>query len=202
MSISSITFCAGLALIIIAIIGGGIEVKEIKIPSLGLIPRILSFAGGIALLALGVLDPQALRNSTLLSGDSKKQTATEGRADSLLPQGGGLKVIAYSGLGIVTNPENAKYKVRIFYRSGRREDAARVVGAMLQAGYGSDAVESDLNEVIAIDRGPNAALIKTSDTARSIADELARITRLAIPLWRVSVAPEEIRSVDAEVIMF
>lgn len=56
-SIVSITFLVGLALIVIAILGGGIEVKEIKIPALGLFPRVLSFSTGIAILALCIFWP-------------------------------------------------------------------------------------------------------------------------------------------------
>lgn len=56
-SIVSITFLVGLALIVIAILGGGIEVKEIKIPALGIFPRVLSFVTGIAILALCVFWP-------------------------------------------------------------------------------------------------------------------------------------------------
>ena len=51
-SIVSITFLVGLALIVIGLLGGGIEVKEIKIPALGIFPRVVSFGTGIAILAL------------------------------------------------------------------------------------------------------------------------------------------------------
>jgi hypothetical protein len=57
VSIASVTFLAGLALIIIALLGGGIEVREIKIPALGIPARILSFATGAVLLALCVFSP-------------------------------------------------------------------------------------------------------------------------------------------------
>lgn len=56
-SIGSITFLVGLALVVIAILGGGIEVKEIKIPALGPFPRVLSFLTGVAILALCIFWP-------------------------------------------------------------------------------------------------------------------------------------------------
>jgi len=34
MSILTLTFLVGLALIVVAIVGGGIEIKEVKIPTL------------------------------------------------------------------------------------------------------------------------------------------------------------------------
>jgi hypothetical protein len=64
-SIVSITFLVGLALIVIAILGGGIEVKEIKIPALGIFPRVLSFVTGIAILALCVFGPLYFRALSL-----------------------------------------------------------------------------------------------------------------------------------------
>jgi hypothetical protein len=57
VSIASVTFLAGLALIVIALLGGGIEVREIKIPALGIPARMLSFATGAVLLALCVFSP-------------------------------------------------------------------------------------------------------------------------------------------------
>jgi len=43
ISIVSIIIFVGLALIVIALLGGGIEVREIKIPALQIVPRVLSF---------------------------------------------------------------------------------------------------------------------------------------------------------------
>lgn len=60
MSILNITFLVGLALLVVAILGGGIEVKEIKIPTLPIVPRTLSFILGCVLLAVCVLSPQIL----------------------------------------------------------------------------------------------------------------------------------------------
>jgi hypothetical protein len=194
-TISSITFYVGLGLIIVAIIGGGIEVKEIKIPSLGLVPRILSFVPGCGLLALYLLDPEIFPRAD----NHGPEPPPSGPERS-------FKVIPYSGTGIALNSENGKYQVLVFYRQGRVEDAGRIVGAMRMAGYRCDAAESDLNEVIATDRRPNTTLIKTTSDARPIAEELARVTRLAIPInaAQVSVAPEDnpSHSRDGQVILF
>jgi len=58
MSIMTLTFLVGLALIVVAIVGGGIEIKEVKIPPLPIVPRTLSFVVGCILLAVCVLYPQ------------------------------------------------------------------------------------------------------------------------------------------------
>jgi hypothetical protein len=60
LTVVSATFFVGLALIVIAIFGGGVEVKEIKIPSLGRFNRFLCFALGSALLGLCILKPELL----------------------------------------------------------------------------------------------------------------------------------------------
>lgn len=68
MSVASVTFLIGLALIIVGIFGGGIEVKEIKIPTLPAVSRALSFVVGIVLMAICVLFPQVLPSSSANPG--------------------------------------------------------------------------------------------------------------------------------------
>jgi hypothetical protein len=59
-SVPSITFLVGLALIVIALLGGGFEVKEIKLPVLGIFPRLLSFVIGTVLVALALFSPEII----------------------------------------------------------------------------------------------------------------------------------------------
>jgi peptidoglycan hydrolase-like protein with peptidoglycan-binding domain len=56
-SIASITLVAGLALVVVGLLGGGIEVKEIKVPMLPMIPRAASFVFGCVLVGLVLFDP-------------------------------------------------------------------------------------------------------------------------------------------------
>jgi hypothetical protein len=51
MSLQTLAFLLGCGLIVIAIVGGGIEAKEVKVPKLSPIPRILSAFFGIGLVA-------------------------------------------------------------------------------------------------------------------------------------------------------
>jgi hypothetical protein len=64
MSILYLTFVVGLALIIVAIVGGGLEIKEVRIPTLPIVPRAMSFLLGCALLAICTLDPGILPGGT------------------------------------------------------------------------------------------------------------------------------------------
>jgi Putative peptidoglycan binding domain len=57
-SLLTITFVVGLALVVIAVLGGGIEVKELKVPQLGLVPRIATFLLGCGLIVLCMINPQ------------------------------------------------------------------------------------------------------------------------------------------------
>jgi peptidoglycan hydrolase-like protein with peptidoglycan-binding domain len=57
MTILAMTFLVGLALIIVAIFGGGLEIKEVKIPTLPTVPRALSFVAGTVLIVLCLFFP-------------------------------------------------------------------------------------------------------------------------------------------------
>jgi len=57
ITIASLTFLAGLALIIVGIFGGGIEVKEVKIPTLPTVPRITSIVVGCLLVGVYFWNP-------------------------------------------------------------------------------------------------------------------------------------------------
>lgn len=52
MGATEVVFFLGCALVIIGILGGGMEVKEIKIPPLSTLPRLLSGVFGVILLTL------------------------------------------------------------------------------------------------------------------------------------------------------
>jgi hypothetical protein len=58
-SLLTITFLVGLGLIVVSVLGGGIEieVKELKIPTLGIIPRIGTFVLGSSLVILCIVGP-------------------------------------------------------------------------------------------------------------------------------------------------
>jgi hypothetical protein len=56
---ASITLLAGLLLIAIGLVGGGIEIKEVKIPPLPMVPRAASFVVGCLLIGLVFLNPSA-----------------------------------------------------------------------------------------------------------------------------------------------
>ena len=59
-SMQAITFLVGLALIVVGIFGGGIEVKEIKIPTLPTVSRVLSSVAGLVLIVVCLAFPQLL----------------------------------------------------------------------------------------------------------------------------------------------
>jgi Putative peptidoglycan binding domain len=57
LTINSITLLAGLVLIVVGLLGGGIEAKEIKIPQLPAVPRTACFFVGCILVGLVLFDP-------------------------------------------------------------------------------------------------------------------------------------------------
>lgn len=62
MAVISITFLIGIGLIVLAILGGGIEFKDTKIPKLPVVPRIMSSVAGCALLIMCDFFPQVFPN--------------------------------------------------------------------------------------------------------------------------------------------
>jgi hypothetical protein len=70
MSVPVIAFSTGLFLIIVAALGGGVQVKEITIPNLGVVPRIFTFILGAGLVAICFFDPDLL-NQLQRSDDVK-----------------------------------------------------------------------------------------------------------------------------------
>lgn len=91
------------------------------------------------------------------------------------------------------SPDNAKYSVLVFYRLQRFEDAEHIVGALRSAGYNSDGIQDNLDEVVAPDKRPDTSLIKTTALARPIVDAVSNLVRAAIPMKAqfVSVFPDD-----------
>ena len=90
--------------------------------------------------------------------------------------------VPYAGPEIKFDIANRATQVLVFYRETRQSDAERLVGALRTAGFLSDAVASDLNEVIADNRGPGVSLIKTTAAARPLTPDVLRIAQFAMPV--------------------
>ena len=84
MSIPLIAFSVGLALVVISVLGGGLEVKEIKIPNLGLVPRVLSFLLGSVLIVICLAKPGLLSDDVFngKSGSIVKNSPTPSSQDA------------------------------------------------------------------------------------------------------------------------
>lgn len=103
--------------------------------------------------------------------------------------------VPYEGRGITMDPANSKYWIRVNYRPPRQADAEHIVGALRQAGDRSDAIATELNEVLTDDRSVGVSLIKTTTAARPIVDEVNRILKLAIPVssGSIKIFPNDVR---------
>jgi peptidoglycan hydrolase-like protein with peptidoglycan-binding domain len=86
MTITSVTFLVGLALIIIAIFGGGVEIRELKIPTLPTVPRTMSFITGCSLIVLCLLFPNILQGigPTQPLGSLQKTVPSDERKEPFL----------------------------------------------------------------------------------------------------------------------
>ncbi len=78
------------------------------------------------------------------------------------------------------NPANGSRRVVVFYRPSRLEDAERVVGALLSAGYQSSGVSSDMLELTP--PSPGATVLRWTASAESALAGISGLIRTAIPV--------------------
>jgi hypothetical protein len=84
MSVPVIAFSTGLFLIIVAVLGGGVQVREITIPNLGFVPRMLTFVLGAVLVGICFFDPDLL-NRLEHSDDTQSKHADGGLLSGVGP---------------------------------------------------------------------------------------------------------------------
>lgn len=127
-SIISLTFLVGLALIVIAVLGGGLEIKEVKIPTLPAVPRAVTFAVGCILIALCFFDSDRFKLFDLgpTSGESQQLASPQ------KPQPGN---------------QNPPQSVSIIFAAGQRDLALRVQNYLVGEGYAASAIYSDFSEL-------------------------------------------------------
>lgn len=78
------------------------------------------------------------------------------------------------------NAANGSRRVVVFYRPSRLEDAERVVGALLSAGYQSSGVSSDMLELTP--PSPGATVLRWTASAESALAGISGLIRTAIPV--------------------
>ncbi len=100
-----------------------------------------------------------------------------------------FKPVAFPASVVAFNPDNNKYKTLVFYRAERQEDAERAVGALTSAGYQSQGIAGDLNELTQPYSG--ATVIRWAADAQPIVGDISRLLRIAMPVkWATtSVSP-------------
>jgi len=88
VDINTGAFFIGLALIVIGIIGGGIEIKEVKIPTLPMFPRAMSFIVGFALVLLclktELISPSASKATAVTTATSVTRGLTDDKSKLFL----------------------------------------------------------------------------------------------------------------------
>ena len=83
MSIEAMSFILGGLLVGIGLLGGGIEIREIKIPQVGRLPRLFSLLVGTAFVALAVVLSTHQLEKPLAA--NKDAVVTEQKKPSVLP---------------------------------------------------------------------------------------------------------------------
>jgi hypothetical protein len=131
-----LTFIVGLALIVVGVLGGGHEIKEVKIPVLPTIPRALSFAVGCVLIALCLLDPEPFKRifsdpnpphvdlNPVSTPQNPPEPTPEKRTHNPSPQ-----------------------SVIIIFAANQRDLALKVQKYLVGEGYAASAIYSDFSEL-------------------------------------------------------
>jgi hypothetical protein len=126
----------GLALIVVGVLGGGLEIKEVKIPVLPTIPRALSFAVGCVLIALCLLDPEPFKRifsdpnpphvdlNPVSTPQNPPEPTPEKRTHNPSPQ-----------------------SVIIIFAANQRDLALKVQKYLVGEGYAASAIYSDFSEL-------------------------------------------------------
>ena len=87
MSIEIIAFVFGCVLVLIGIIGGGLEIKEIKIPKIKGVTRIIAIIGGLIFISCGVEFPSPPPSTQSVPDIAVVRQQVKFRIDNELDQG-------------------------------------------------------------------------------------------------------------------
>jgi hypothetical protein len=112
-----------------------------------------------------------------------------GPSPSVVPDERPFRPVAFPATAIPFNADNNKYGVLVFYRAERQADAEHVVGALTSAGFQSQGIADDLNELTA--PHPGATVIRWTAAAQSVVSDISKVLRIAIPVKAetISVSP-------------
>lgn len=82
MSIGEVSFFTGIVLFFIGIVGGGIDIKELKIPQLNGLTRFACFLGSIVFLILGMYLKNAISPSAIIAAINTPTTTASPASDA------------------------------------------------------------------------------------------------------------------------
>ncbi len=131
-----LTFVAGLALIVVAVLGGGLEIKEVKIPVLPTVPRALSFTVGCVLLALCLLDPK-LFNQPPVDPNPPHADLNQAHTPPYPPERTAEK----------RTSDSSPQSVMIIFAANQRDLALKVQKYLVGEGYAASAIYGDFSEL-------------------------------------------------------
>jgi hypothetical protein len=163
-SIIYLTFVAGLALIVVAVLGGGLEIKEVKIPVLPTIPRALSFTVGCVLLALCLLDPDLFRQPPADSNPPHVDL-NQAHTPQYPPERTAEK----------RTSDSSPQSVVLIFAANQRDFALKVQKYLVGEGYAASAIYSDFSELKDDNREKSGTIrIVYKDVSQNIEQKLTK----------------------------
>lgn len=140
-TIPTLVFFGGIVLLVVAIFGGGIEIKEIKIPTLPTVPRVLGGVLGCALVGMSFFP-------SLLPG---------GVSSTPLPPGGPNSPPSHPG-PTDARPVISFQAIPIHYAENQRTFALDLRNYLQSQGLSVNATEDDFSQISEADRAPQGTV--------------------------------------------
>ena len=140
-----LVFLGGIALLVVAIFGGGLEIKEIKIPTLPTVPRLLGGVLGCVLVGMSFfpsLLPGGVSSTPLPAGANS--TPSNSTSSTSTPSNSGSAAI-----------HTVSYQaIPIHYAENQRTLALDVRNYLQSQGLSVNATEDDFSQIAEADRSP------------------------------------------------
>jgi hypothetical protein len=81
MNLQLLSFLLGALLLLVGILGGGFDIKEVKIPKVGTLPRMGAFAAGVFFLYVGFVGHDAVLGTRETADHTRPETSQPAGAD-------------------------------------------------------------------------------------------------------------------------
>jgi hypothetical protein len=184
LTVPLVIFFVGLALIVIAIFGGGLEIKELKVPTLPTIPRTLSGGLGLVLILMSFFPGFLPTGETHATSTPNPANTPSVPSTPSVP----TTTVVYGS-------------IPIHYAEDQRAFALRLRDYLAAKGYAVSATEDDFSQIPATDREqPGTVRVVYRSSARGVEERVLDAMRGQFPnIPRWTERPSNTANVDLQI---